>query len=181
MREITNEHAICQEMVTSLQGTIKMMDNRDIDYDEWGYFYDHASGIGIVINHFRDGSDPSLNVYIVPKDKAPNNDWHSDMEDITDSVGKAYKTWYEVSASSPTQGSATIESFDYLEDAKKFATHLCNSKDMLPELANDIESVFITRWTWDGENNNELDQTFTQLKYHIETYEKAKEVNDEQG
>ena len=95
-----------------------------------------------------------------------------------DVLGKAYQTWYEVAASSPTQGSETIESFDYLEDAKKFATHLCNSKDMLPELANDIESVFITRWTWDGENNNELDQTFTQLKYHIETYEKAKEVNN---
>ena len=53
-----------------------------IDYDEWGYFTDHDSGIGIVVNHFRDGGEPLLNVYVVPKDKVANNDWHSDMEPI---------------------------------------------------------------------------------------------------
>ena len=91
------------------------------------------------------------------------------------------KTWYEVAVSSPTHGSKTIESFDYLEEAKEFALYLLNNNMgllMLAELADDIESVFINRWTWDGENNNELDQTFTQLKYYIETYEKAKEVNN---
>ena len=76
------------------------------------------------------------------------------------------KTWYEVAMSSPTQGSETIESFYSLEDAKKFATHLCNSKDMLPELANDIESVFIDRWTWNGDISD-LDETFTELRYEI--------------
>ena len=133
MREITNEHAICQEMTASLQATIKSLEAR--------------------------------------------------IEAI-DVLGKAYQTWYEVAASSPTQGSETIESFDYLEEAKEFALYLLNNNMgllMLAELADDIESVFINRWTWDGENNNELDQTFTQLKYYIETYEKAKEVNDEQG
>ena len=32
------------------------------------------------MNHFRDGGEPLLNVYVVPKDKVANNDWHSDME-----------------------------------------------------------------------------------------------------
>ena len=59
------------------------MDNRHIDYDEWGYFEDPDSGVGIVINHFRDEGDPMLNVYVVPKDKVANNDWHNDMIDIT--------------------------------------------------------------------------------------------------
>ena len=61
------------------------MDTRDIDidYDEWSYFTDHDSGIGIAVNHFRDEGEPLLNVYVVPKDKVANNDWHSDMVDIT--------------------------------------------------------------------------------------------------
>ena len=58
------------------------MDTRDIDYDEWSYFTDPDSGIGIVVNHFRDGDEPLLNAYVVPKDKVANNDWHSDMEPI---------------------------------------------------------------------------------------------------
>mgnify|MGYP003140526103 CR=1 FL=1 len=85
------------------------------------------------------------------------------------------KTWYEVAVSSPTHGSKTIESFDSIVDAKKFATALSSaySKDMLSEtekwlLANDIESVFINRWTWDGENNNELDETFKEVRYEIQ-------------
>jgi hypothetical protein len=56
------------------------------DYDEWDYFEDPDSGIGIVVNHFRDGGDPLLNVYVVPKNKVANNNWHSDMEDITYTV-----------------------------------------------------------------------------------------------
>jgi len=56
---------------------------RDIDYDEWSYFEDPDSGIGIVVNHFRDGGDPLLNVYVVPEDKVANHDWHSEMIDIT--------------------------------------------------------------------------------------------------
>ena len=51
-----------------------------IDYDEWNYFHDPDSGVGIVVNHFRDGGDPELNVYVVPKGKVANNDWHSDMK-----------------------------------------------------------------------------------------------------
>ena len=55
-----------------------------LDYfDEWGYFTDPDSGIGIVVNHFRDGDFPTLNVYVVPKDKVANNDWLNDMVDIT--------------------------------------------------------------------------------------------------
>jgi hypothetical protein len=53
------------------------------DYDEWDYFEDPDSGIGIVVNHFRDGGDPLLNVYVVPEDKVANHDWHSEMIDIT--------------------------------------------------------------------------------------------------
>ena len=59
-------------------------------FDEWEYFQDPDSGIGIVVNHFRDeciGSSgellkgvPQLNLYVVPKDKVANNDWHNDME-----------------------------------------------------------------------------------------------------
>ena len=60
---------------------LKEQGNRD--YDEWDYFEDPDSGIGIVVNHFRDGGDPLLNVYVVPKNKVANNNWHSDMEDIT--------------------------------------------------------------------------------------------------
>jgi hypothetical protein len=85
------------------------------------------------------------------------------------------KIWYEVAVSSPTHGSETIESFEYLENAKAFASAMCNNKDVLLELANDIECLFIDRWTWDGENYNELDETFVELRYYTDI--KA-EVND---
>ena len=53
-------------------------------FDEWEYFHDEVgSGIGIVVNHFRDEGVPQLNVYVVPKDKVANNDWLNDMVDIT--------------------------------------------------------------------------------------------------
>jgi hypothetical protein len=73
----------CHGYVEIREDLLVTMDTRNIDYDEWGYFTDHDSGIGIVVNHFRDEGDPLLNVYVVPKDKVANNDWHSDMEDIT--------------------------------------------------------------------------------------------------
>ena len=50
-----------------------------IDFDEWEYFTDEQSGIGIVVNHFRDNGEPSLNVFVVPANKVSDNDWHSDM------------------------------------------------------------------------------------------------------
>ena len=32
---------------------------------------------------------------------------------------------------------------------------------------DDLESLFIDRWTWDRENSNDLDETFTELRYEI--------------
>ena len=60
----------------------KLLERIDgIDYfDEWEYFQDPDSGIGIDINYFRDEGEPQLNVYVVPKDKVANNDWLNDME-----------------------------------------------------------------------------------------------------
>lgn len=56
---------------------------REIDFDLWEYFHDEDSGVGIVVNYFRDEVDPEVNVYVVPKSKVANNDWHNDMIDIT--------------------------------------------------------------------------------------------------
>ena len=64
-----------------------------LDYfDEWEYFYDHDSAVGIVVNHFRDEGAPMLHVYVVPKDKVAKNDWHNDMIDITDSRSDEWKS-----------------------------------------------------------------------------------------
>ena len=71
-------------------GKIMTKDNRHIDYDEWDYFEDLESGIGIVVNHFRDGAEPVINVYVVPKDKVANNDWHSDMEMLGDNLDRIH-------------------------------------------------------------------------------------------
>ena len=71
-------------------GKIIPKDNRHIDYDEWDYFEDLESGIGIVVNHFRDGAEPVINVYVVPKDKVANNDWHSDMEMLGDNLDRIH-------------------------------------------------------------------------------------------
>jgi len=57
---------------------------REIDYDLWDYFLDEDSGVGIVVNHFRDEGDPQVNVYIVPKDKVDNDRWHDDMREVED-------------------------------------------------------------------------------------------------
>jgi hypothetical protein len=73
---------------------LKEQGNRD--YDEWDYFEDPDSGIGIVVNHFSHTTGPSLNVYVVPKDKVANNDWHSDMADITFTVKVATSALREV-------------------------------------------------------------------------------------
>ena len=45
------------------------------EFDEWKYFLDDKSGVGIVINYFyeQELKEPYLNVYVVPKEKAPNN------------------------------------------------------------------------------------------------------------
>ena len=89
------------------------------------------------------------------------------------------KTWYEVAVSSKTEGSATLESFDLLEDAKTFAFTMCNNsgQKLLGHIHNqlgwsdisldDLEGLFIDRWTWDRENSNDLDETFTELRYEI--------------
>ena len=54
------------------------------DFDEWKYYLDDKSGIGIVINYFyeQELEEPYLNVYVVPKDKVANNHWHDDMYEI---------------------------------------------------------------------------------------------------
>ena len=61
------------------QKLLELIDGIDY-FDEWEYFQDPDSGIGIVVNHFRDENFPTLNVYVVPKDKVANNDWLNDME-----------------------------------------------------------------------------------------------------
>ena len=45
------------------------------EFDGWKYFLDDKSGVGIVINYFyeQELEEPYLNVYVVPKEKAPNN------------------------------------------------------------------------------------------------------------
>ena len=45
------------------------------EFDGWKYFLDDKSGGGIVINYFyeQELEEPYLNVYAVPKEKAPNN------------------------------------------------------------------------------------------------------------
>ena len=89
------------------------------------------------------------------------------------------KTWYEVAVSSKTEGSATLESFDLLKDAKTFVFTMCNDsgQTLLDKIQtelgwadislDDLESMFIDRWTWDRENSNDLDETFTELRYEI--------------
>ena len=89
------------------------------------------------------------------------------------------KTWYEVAVSSKPEGSATLESFDLLEDAKTFAFTMCNNsgQKLLGHIHNqlgwadisldDLEGLFIDRWTWDREHSNDLDETFTELRYEI--------------
>ena len=54
-----------------------------LNIDEWKYFHD-ATGQGIVVNAWIDDSDDELMVsaYVVPQEKAINNDWHNDMEAI---------------------------------------------------------------------------------------------------
>ena len=59
--------------------TFRKFLNEQVNYDEWEYLEDPESGIGIVINHFRDDGEPSPNVYIVPTYEGANKDWHSDM------------------------------------------------------------------------------------------------------
>ena len=51
-------------------------------FDMWNYFLDEDSGVGIVVNHFRDDGNPEVNVYVVPEDKVANNRWHDDMQEI---------------------------------------------------------------------------------------------------
>tara|TARA_R100001594_G_scaffold43704_1_gene75830 strand:- start:422 stop:625 length:204 start_codon:yes stop_codon:yes gene_type:complete len=55
-----------------------------IDFDNWEYFIDEKTGVGVVVNSFyeEEHEQPQTNVYIVPKDKVGNNDWHSDMYEI---------------------------------------------------------------------------------------------------
>ena len=70
------------ELIEGLDYREKLIEGLDY-FDEWGYFTDPDSVIGIVVNYFRDGNFPTLNVYVVPKDKVANNDWLNDMVDIT--------------------------------------------------------------------------------------------------
>ena len=74
------------------QKLLELIDGIDY-FDEWEYFQDPDSGIGIVVNHFRDENFPTLNVYVVPKDKvANNNSWHDEMIDITGSSSDEWKS-----------------------------------------------------------------------------------------
>ena len=101
------------------------------------------------------------------------------------------KTWYAVSVSSERHGSGTIESFEHLGNAKAFAVAMCENLDILLDRALEegiffgdytpdrgghsaecVDWVFIDRWTWDGESYNEIDETFSELKYY------PKEVKD---
>ena len=54
-----------------------------LNIDEWKYFHD-ATRQGIVVNAWIDDSDDQLmiEVFVVPQEKAINNDWHNDMEAI---------------------------------------------------------------------------------------------------
>ena len=54
------------------------------EFDDWQYFLDDKSGVGIVINYFyeQELEEPYLNVYVVPKDKVANNHWNDDMYQI---------------------------------------------------------------------------------------------------
>ena len=56
------------------------------EFDEWKYYLYDKSGVGIVINYFyeQELEEPHLNIYVVPKEKAPNNNWHDDMYQIGD-------------------------------------------------------------------------------------------------
>ena len=54
-----------------------------LNIDEWKYFHD-PTGQGIVVNAWIDDSDDELmiEVFVVPQEKAINNDWHNDMQAI---------------------------------------------------------------------------------------------------
>ena len=69
-----DKHELDEFQVVSMQ--------REIDYDLWEYFLDDVSGVGIVVNHFRDEGDPQVNVYVVPKDKVADGRWHDDMKEL---------------------------------------------------------------------------------------------------
>jgi hypothetical protein len=51
--------------------------------DEWKYYRD-ATGQGIVVNAWIDefSDELMIEVFVVPQEKATNNDWHNDMEAI---------------------------------------------------------------------------------------------------
>jgi hypothetical protein len=63
-----------------------------IDFDNWEYFIDEKTGVGVVVHTWipddeeteqvHDYTEPQTNVYIVPKDKVGNKNWHSDMYEI---------------------------------------------------------------------------------------------------
>ena len=97
MKRLMDEHGICEAYIESQETALNTAKDKiqeleklievlqaQSNYDEWGYLEDPESGIGIVINHFRDDGEPSLNVFVVPRDKVANKDWHSDMYSITE-------------------------------------------------------------------------------------------------
>ena len=54
------------------------------EFDDWQYFLDDKSGIGIVINYFyeQELEVPQLNVYVVPKADTSENNWNDVMYQI---------------------------------------------------------------------------------------------------
>jgi len=59
------------------------MEKVNLNFDEWKYYQD-ATGQGIVVNAWIDEFSDELmvEVFVVPQEKAINNDWHNDMEAI---------------------------------------------------------------------------------------------------
>ena len=95
------------------------------------------------------------------------------------------KTWYAVAVSSERHGSGTIESFAHLENAKAFAFAMCENLDILLDHAIEegifygddkpdrgghsaecIDSVLIDRWVSDDGYDQDIDETFAELKYY---------------
>ena len=70
MKRLMDEHGICEAYIESQETALNTAKDKiqeleklievlqaQSNYDEWGYLEDPESGIGIVINHFRDDGD----------------------------------------------------------------------------------------------------------------------------
>jgi len=67
-------------MIDTNERIAEQLRNDTTYYDEWDYFEDPHTGVGIVVNHFGEEGENNINVYVVSPDKVKNGDWHNDME-----------------------------------------------------------------------------------------------------